>query len=90
MEKENNKNLCGCGRDIHYELSGGRWSCNKRVVCPTYEELREKCYKLSSLLNAYREKRKVDGLNGRPWDESKHFLAEARISELEKSIDKNE
>lgn len=74
--------LCGCGRPAEYSI-GDKRSCNKYVVCPTYDELRGKFHRASSLLNAYREKRKWDGLNGRTWSASNHFAAEARIEELE-------
>lgn len=78
--------LCGCGRPVQYS-HGDKHSCNKRVVCPTYDELREQCYRANALVMAYREKRKWDGLNGRVWSASKHFEAEARIEELESHND---
>jgi hypothetical protein len=38
----------------------------------------------ATLLRAYREKRAVDGMNGRPWDGEKHLRADKQIEELEK------
>lgn len=75
--------ICGCGRPIQYSHTDGRHSCNKRVVCPTYQELSDRLHHAMCLVIAYRDKRAVDGLNGRQWHASKHFAAEARIEELE-------
>lgn len=40
--------LCGCGRGVRYShMQDGEMvmSCNKRVVCPTYDQLRERMQK---------------------------------------------
>ena len=76
--------LCGCGRPIRYMTPSGD-ACNKYMRCLTYEEQRDALMKLNMLLMAYRAKREVDGLNGRAWDASKHFQAEAAIESLEKT-----
>jgi hypothetical protein len=39
-----------------------------------------------TLVDAYRAKRAVDGLNGRMWDASEHYTAERRIAELEAAL----
>lgn len=52
--------LCGCGRPVQYS-HGDKHSCNKRVVCPTYEQLREQCCLANALVLAYCEKRNCDG-----------------------------
>lgn len=39
--------------------------------------------RLQVLLDLYREKRKWDGLNGRPWSAIRHMLAEDRIIAIE-------
>jgi hypothetical protein len=78
---------CPCGRDVRYQTREGETfvgSCNKYGRCPTYEELSAAMIRANQLLNAYRMKRAVDGLNGRTWHASKHFEAEALIEELEK------
>ena len=43
--------LCNCGKTIKYSHLDGQYSCNKHVVCPTYEELadRHKVYKSAGL-----------------------------------------
>ena len=38
------------------------------------------------LIDAYRRKRAVDGLNGRTWNAVKHFAAEAEIDRLEQLL----
>lgn len=38
------------------------------------------------LLDAYRAKRAVDGLNGRLWDGTVHWRAEQQIADLEKRL----
>lgn len=38
---------------------------------------------LKELLQTYRDKRAVDGLNGRVWNASKHYDAEILIDKLE-------
>jgi len=30
---------CGCGRDGVYDMGNGKYSCNKYIRCPTYDEL---------------------------------------------------
>lgn len=80
--------LCGCGRVIRYMTPSGD-ACNKYGRCPTYEEQRDALMKLNMLVMAYRAKREVDGLNGRTWDASKHFQAEAAIEALEKPHNAN-
>lgn len=79
--------LCGCGRPMRYITRSGD-ACNKYRRCMTYEEQSDLLAKLEKLLNAYRTKREVDGLNGRKWDASKHFQAEADIETLEKCINR--
>jgi len=37
------------------------------------------------LLELYREKRKVDGLNGRPWDAARHLEIEKEIELAEET-----
>ena len=64
-------------------MLGDKWSCNKYSVCPTYEEAIEQLHRANALLIAYRQKRAVDGLNGRTWSASEHFEAEALIERLE-------
>lgn len=81
-------NLCGCGRPIRYMTPSGD-SCNKYGRCHTYEEQRETLLRLNMLVTAYRAKREVDGLNGRTWDASKHFQAEAAIELLENTANSN-
>lgn len=79
-----NVQLCGCGRPIRYMMPGGG-SCNKYTRCLTYEEMHDALKKEKILVRAYQDKRAVDGLNGRKWDASKHFEAEAKIEALEKA-----
>ena len=74
--------FCGCGMPVRYMGKDGG-ACNKYSRCMTYDQLSDKYKKAQSLLNAYREKRAVDGLNGRKWCASDHFEAEARIEALE-------
>lgn len=75
---------CGCGRPGRYMTPVGM-ACNKYSRCATYDELESRLRYVESLLLAYRAKRSVDGLNGRPWDASKHFKAESQIEALEHS-----
>lgn len=80
--------LCGCGRPERYMVTRNGeqvFACNKYMRCLTYDELGNALSHANSLLMAYREKRAVDGLNGRTWDASKHFAAEAKIEALEKT-----
>jgi len=91
MDKQNNHiETCGCGRPTRYVkiLDDGTevHSCNKYGRCPSYEELLNERNVLKYLVNAYRNKRDVDGLNGRKWDEVEHFRAEAQIVRLENNI----
>ncbi len=76
--------LCGCGRPVRYMTQTGD-ACNKYMRCLTYEELKLALAKANILLLAYRNKRAVDGLNGRTWDACKHFEAEADIEALEQT-----
>lgn len=76
--------LCGCGRPVQYMTQTGD-ACNKYMRCLTYEELKLALAKANILLLAYRNKRAVDGLNGRTWDACKHFQAEADIEALEQT-----
>lgn len=84
--------ICGCGKQARYvKIEDGRevHSCNKYGRCPTYKELSLELQAVKLLLRAYREKRSVDGLNGRDWDASRHFAAEAKIEELEETGDED-
>jgi hypothetical protein len=77
---------CPCGRGVRYQVKDGEHyvgSCNKYGRCPTYAELDAAVNRANQLLNAYRMKRRVDGLNGRTWHASKHFEAEALVEKLE-------
>lgn len=82
-----NSNLCGCGREIRYMTPSGD-ACNKYRRCLTYDEQNELIMKLNMLVMAYQSKRSVDGLNGRKWDASEHFKAEAAIESIEKAMAK--
>lgn len=45
------RRLCGCGREVRYShgpIDSGVMSCNKRVVCMTYEEQELMINKLES------------------------------------------
>jgi hypothetical protein len=90
MTKDGSWETCGCGKPTRYtkinEDGTQEHSCNKYGRCPTYDELCEMNQIMVSLLSAYREKRNVDGLNGRSWDEEAHYRAEARIVHLEKKM----
>lgn len=75
---------CGCGKPVRYVVSkDGTMACNKYGRCMTYEQLASELQKCRTLLIAYRKKRKHDGLNGRAWDASKHFEAEALIEKFD-------
>ena len=87
MKMLNLNEPCGCGNPTRYfvrvsdnELTS---SCNKYMRCLTYDEMSEALKHANQLLQAYRMKREVDGLNGRTWSASKHFEAEALIEKLE-------
>lgn len=41
MSDTNNHAVCNCGNPIRYFHLSGQSSCNKYMVCPSYEDLRE-------------------------------------------------
>lgn len=46
----------------------------------------ERIKEIEELLQAYREKRMYDGLNGRVWHADEHWQAEQKIKELEQAL----
>jgi len=48
--------LCGCGNKGHYRSTiDGSWSCNKRMRCPTYNELRDQLRVANKHLSLYQK-----------------------------------
>lgn len=79
----NQKQMQDIRNNLEYRLSSIGGSVNATdddirialLICEV-DQLRE-------LLQAYRDKRVVDGLNGRIWDACKHYDAELLVDKLE-------
>jgi hypothetical protein len=57
-ESELNALLCGCGRQIrysHFKNGVEVGSCNKHIVCPTYDELSENLRIANNKLSKYQK-----------------------------------
>ena len=55
---------------------------NASTLCER-DALKAEVKRLQGMVEAYRAKRAVDGMNGRTWDAREHLRAEARVKRLE-------
>ena len=90
-----------CGYCVHFPLCYEVWRVDAAHPCkhisggsvgffrPKGElaALKEENERLWELIEAYRQKREVDGLNSRTWDAKSHLQAEDRIVVLEATLE---
>ena len=81
---------CGHNWDRRIWKEGCPVCAMKGGVAVRIGDLEMKNAKLRRLLHAYREKRLVDGLNGRTWDAIAHLEAEYLVAECEAALSEEE
>ena len=64
------------------------YESTRTPINPLVQQQTERIKELENLLTAYRNKRKVDGSNGRIWDAHEHRIADERIEKLEQALGK--
>ena len=61
------------------------WICRHKDKAVKLQTAQAEVKRLEGELAAYRDKRAVDGLNGRMWDAGKHLAAEKKIEALKEN-----